>query len=342
MQHILIVDDNLTNLEQINIQLEDEFETSLAKSGSQALKISQKSIPDLILLDIEMPEMDGFDTFAELKANPALSHIPVIFLTASPDVKNELRAIKAGAADFVAKPVERDLLLHSVNTQLALAAAKTSRDELLREFEDKLLSSFADIIEHRYESEPKLSGRAARFVNILGNALLESGAYPEEISEKSVALMTRAAPLHDFGKIGIPDLILLKPSLLNDEEFAFMKTHTVIGETHLKRIFKILPSQDFHGYAIVMARSHHERWDGKGYPDCLKGEDIPLCARLMAVVDVFDALVDSRTYKQPMSAVEAFRTIKAGRGTFFDPLVADCFLSREEQITEALERDQDD
>jgi putative two-component system response regulator len=341
MPHILIVDDNLTNLEQINIQIEDEFEVSLAKSGTQALEICLKANPDLVLLDIEMPGMDGFETLSAIRSNPALSHIPVIFLTATLDTKTELDAIQAGAKDFIIKPVERELLLHCINTQLDLARLSNQRDELVRQFEDKLILAFTELIEHRNEIHLTFSGRVASYMNILGNALLENGSYPKEITKKSVELMTRAAPLHDIGKIGIPDIILLKPSFLNDEEFSLMKTHTTLGETHLRRIFNILPSQDFHDYALIMARSHHERFDGKGYPDGLKGEEIPVCARLMTICDVFDALLDSRTYKQPMNFQDAFRVIVSGRGTFFDPVIADAFLSKEDYLVDATVRDND-
>ncbi|MDR2339725.1 MAG: response regulator [Deltaproteobacteria bacterium] len=341
MTHILIVDDNLTNLEQLNIQLEDEFEVSLAKSGPQALQICRSAKPDLVLLDIEMPGMDGFEALAAIKADPSISHIPVILLTASPETKTELRAIREGASDFLAKPVERELLLHGINTQLLFAESKERRDAMLRDFEDRLIIAFSDIIEHRNEIEPVLAGRASKYVRIIGDTLLGKGAYPEELNHRAVELMTRASPLHDFGKIGIPDVILMKPSLLNDDEFSLMKTHTVMGETHLRRVFRLLPRQDFHDYALVMARSHHERWDGKGYPDGLSKDGIPLCARIMAVADVFDALVDARPYKRTMGIQEAFRTISAERGTVFDPAIADAFLEAEEKVTEATWAGQD-
>jgi putative two-component system response regulator len=337
MHHILIVDDNLTNLEQINIQLEDDYVVSLAKSGEQALEICRRTLPDLVLLDIEMPGMDGFETLAALRADPATRGIPVIFLTASPDPRTELAAIRAGASDFITKPAEGEVLHHRVGAQLALAQSEKRRDLAVQDFEDRLISAFADIIEHRGERKLKLAGKSGRYVGILAGALAREGAFPGELTERAAELMARAAPLHDIGKIGVPDVILLKPSSLKDEEFAVMKTHTVIGEEHLRGVFGALPRQDFHPYALAMARSHHERWDGKGYPDGLKGGEIPLCARIMAVCDVFDALTDTRAYKRPMSAQDALRIVGSGSGTLFDPAAAAAFLREGGAVAEAAE-----
>ncbi|MDR1037830.1 MAG: response regulator [Deltaproteobacteria bacterium] len=338
MKHILIVDDNLTNLEQISIQIEDLYDVSLAKSGAQAVQICSKAAPDLILLDIEMPEMDGFATMAKLRENVSHRSIPVIFLTASHDVKTELKALKAGAADFIGKPVEREILIHRIETHLALVAAMRDVDAQARALEDAIITSFADIIEHRNARSFGGSRRTARIVRALSEELLAADAFPGELTPAAADMMARAAPLHDIGKIGISDFILLKPSLLNDEEFAVMKTHTSVGAQILRRVFQEIPrGAGFQDFAVTMALSHHERWDGKGYPDGLAGDGIPFCARVMAVADVFDALLDSRTYKEPMGFSEATLVIASGRGTVFDPRVVDAFQAAQARLSSETE-----
>ncbi|MDR2461138.1 MAG: response regulator [Deltaproteobacteria bacterium] len=333
MKHILIVDDNLTNLEQISIQIEDDYDISLAKSGSQALVICGKAEPDLILLDIEMPDMDGFATLEKLRQNPSLRSIPVIFLTASNDPKTEVRAIKAGAADFISKPVEREILLHRMETHLALSDANKNVDNKVRKLEDSIITSFSDLIEHRNNAFFGGSRRSAGYVRLLSEELLAMDAFPNLLSSNVVEHLTRAAPFHDVGKIGISDMILLKPTLLNDEEFSVMKNHTTIGAQIVKRVFKDLPATlPYKDYAINMALSHHERWDGKGYPHALKGEEIPIEARIMAVADVFDAMTDNRSYKQPIGPNEAFRVILSGKGTIFDPATILAFEAIKEKM----------
>jgi putative two-component system response regulator len=338
MKHILIVDDNLTNLEQINLQIEDLYDVSLAKSGAQAIQICGKATPDLILLDIEMPEMDGFATLVKLRENLALNSTPVIFLTASHDVKTELKAIHAGAVDFIGKPVERDILIHRIDTHLSLVSALKDIDSKAREIEDSVIASFADIIEHRNASSFGGARRTSRIVNVIASELFRRDACPGSINETSIEMMARAAPLHDVGKIGISEFILLKPSLLNDEEFNVMKTHTVIGAQILQSLFREIPrGAGFQDFAVPMAKSHHERWDGKGYPEGLAGEDIPFCARVMAVADVLDALLDTRAYKKAMGFSEAAQVIASGKGTVFDPKVVEAFHSAEARLAEAVE-----
>ncbi|MDR1041900.1 MAG: response regulator [Deltaproteobacteria bacterium] len=338
MKHILIVDDNLTNLEQISIQIEDLYDVSLAKSGAQAIQICGKATPDLILLDIEMPEMDGFATLAKLREDAANSAVPVIFLTASHDVKTELKAIRAGAADFIGKPVEHDILVHRIETHLALTSAASEVDAKARQLEDAIITSFADIIEHRNANSFGGSRRSSRVVRALAEELLKTDAFPGQLNGQAIDMMVRAAPLHDIGKIGISDLILLKPSLLNDDEFRVMKTHAAIGAQILRKAFKEVPrGAGFQDFAVTMALSHHERWDGKGYPDGLAGEGIPFCARVMAVADVFDALLDTRAYKEPLCFAEAAMVISGGRGTVFDPRVVDAFQAAQSRLSAEAE-----
>ncbi|MDR2354346.1 MAG: response regulator [Deltaproteobacteria bacterium] len=338
MKQILIVDDNLTNLEQISIHIEDIYDISLAKSGAQALQICGRNCPDLILLDIEMPELDGFQTLAKLRENHSLANVPVIFLTASQDIRTEIKALNAGASDFISKPVEREILLHRINTHLSLASSLTKLDNLTKDLEDALIGSFADIIEHRSEAFPGMALRVSKFVKLLGNDLLSHDSFSGLLNANNVDLMARAAPFHDIGKIAINDGILLKPSMLNDEEFVAMKTHTTLGAAILTNLFQRLDrKRGFEDYAITMAHFHHERWDGKGYPQGLVGENIPLSARVMAVADVFDAVIASRSYKKAMSFTEACRIILSGAGTIFDPTVISAFLNVRDEFKKIVE-----
>jgi putative two-component system response regulator len=212
-------------------------------------------------------------------------------------------------------------------------AASKDAEGKARDLEDSVISAFADIIEHRNVSTFGSSRRSAAIVRILSDELIKRGDFPNVLDGRTADLMFRAAPLHDVGKICISDFILLKPSHLSDDEFSIMKTHAALGAEILKKMFVgTRRAEDFHDYAVTMALSHHERWDGKGYPDGLSGEAIPLCARIMAAADVFDALLDSRSYKQPMSFKDAALVITSGKGTAFDPRVVEAFQAAESRL----------
>ena len=334
MDNILVIDDNLMTLQQINAMLENNYEISLAKSGSQALLMCYQIVPNLILLDLEMPVMDGFETLQKIKKNMALRHIPVIILTSTHDNELEVKALKSGAVDFINKPADKEILLHRIEVHLSLAAYNRQLEDKVRMLEDSIIASFSDMIEYRDENTGGHVARTAKYVEILATELLRRGKYTDQLTELTVGMMARAAPLHDVGKIAISDVILLKPSLLNDEEFTIMKTHTTVGGELLRGIFSRVPGQTYHEFAVMIAESHHERWDGKGYPKSLKGEQIPLCARVMSVADVFDALVDVRVYKRPMSHKDACRVILSEKGNMFDPVVVEAFESVQDKFTE--------
>jgi putative two-component system response regulator len=334
MKNILLVDDNLVTLQQINAQLEENYEVSLAKSGSQALLICFQIVPDLILLDLDMPEMDGFETMTMIKKNMALRHIPIIILTATHNSEIEVKALKNGAVDFITKPAEREILLHRIEVHLNLSSYNRQLEDKVRMLEDSIIASFSDMIEYRDESTGGHVIRTSKYINILAKELLKREEFKTELNDFTVDMMTRAAPLHDVGKIAISDVILLKPSLLNDDEFNIMKSHTTVGGEMLRNIFSKVPEQSYHEMAILIAECHHERWDGKGYPKRLKEEDIPLCARIMAIADVFDALVDMRVYKRPMSHQDACRVILSEKNVMFDPRVVDAFEAVRDQFSE--------
>ncbi|MDR1379695.1 MAG: response regulator [Synergistaceae bacterium] len=337
MKQILVVDDNLSNLKQINMQLCDSYKVTLAKSGAQALQICSSEMPDLILLDIQMPEMDGFQTIEKIKENIIMCNIPVIFLTANHDTTTEINALKSGAVDFVTKPIEKSILLHRIKLHLQIAGYSRDLENTVKTLEDGLVMSFSDLIEWRDGNTGGHVVRTSRYVELLGRELQKRGVFADELTDKALEMIVRATPLHDVGKIGVSDVILLKPTMLNDEEFMLMKQHTKIGADILRNMYQRTPTQHYLQYAIMIAESHHERYDGTGYPQGLKGEEIPLCARIMSVADVYDALVDTRIYKKAMTHEDACRIIYASMGMQFDPWVVEAFQSIHEQFNEAAQ-----
>ncbi|MDR1873905.1 MAG: HD domain-containing protein, partial [Synergistaceae bacterium] len=258
---------------------------------------------------------------------PWLEKIPVIFLTGNHDVDVAVRGLTSGARDFITKPVEQNILLHRIELHLRFASWQSHLEGTVREMSDSIAASFAELIECRDENTGGHVVRTSRYVERLGHELLRRGLFSEEISEEGLATIVRAAPLHDIGKIAISDRILLKPDRLNDEEFSAMKRHTVIGAEILENMYARTPTQSYLQYAVMIAASHHERYDGKGYPHGLAGNDIPLCGRIMAVADVYDALVDNRVYRKAMGHMEACRILTDGSGTQFDPALIEVFES---------------
>jgi putative two-component system response regulator len=328
MKKILVVDDNISSLKQIGAFLSGSYDYFLVKSGMEAISTCAREYPDLVLLDIEMPVMDGFETLRILKNDPVLSRIPVIFLTGNQDSATEARGLESGARDFIKKPVEKDLLLHRLKLHLDISAYQTKLEDSVRAVADSLVLSVSELIECRDENTGGHVIRTSRYVEILGRDLMTKGMFHGELSDMALGMMVRAAPLHDIGKIAISDQILLKPSRLNDEEFGVMKSHSAIGAEILERMYERTPSQTYLKYASMIAESHHEKYGGNGYPRGLYGDGIPLCGRIMAVADVYDALVDDRVYRKGMSHAEAFRIIMDGRGVQFDPFVVDSFKER--------------
>jgi putative two-component system response regulator len=325
MKEILVVDDSVVSLRQIAAFLAGSYSYFLVKSGMEAISICARECPDLILLDVEMPEMDGFETIRKLKDNPASSRIPVIFLTGNRDNATEARGLKSGARDFIKKPVEKSILLHRLDLHLNLSSYQKSLEDSVRAMADSLAQSIPELIECRDENTGSHVIRTSKYVEILGCELMARGLFTGELSGNSLDMMVRGAPLHDIGKIAISDRILLKPAQLNDEEFAAMKRHSAIGAEILEDMYVRTPSQTYLRYAAMIAASHHEKYNGRGYPQGLSGDGIPLCGRIMAVADVYDALVDDRVYRKGMSHEEAFRIIMDGRGSQFDPYVIDSF-----------------
>jgi putative two-component system response regulator len=335
MKKILVTDDNIATLKQISALLGDEYSVMLAKSGAMALKICIQEKPDLILLDVDMPEMDGFETLGRLRKNPYLASIPVIFLTGNRDVETEVKALSSGARDFIAKPVEKSILTHRIRLHLFVTEYEGQLENTVKELSDSIAQTFAEVIECRDENTGGHVARTSKYVRMLGTNLIERKLFSDELNPLELDLIVRAAPLHDIGKVAISDTILLKQGRLNDEEFAVMKTHAAVGEEIITGMIAGSSALQYLRYAKMIAGGHHERWDGKGYPAGIAGDAIPLSARIMSVADVYDALIDNRVYRRGMPHVEAKSIILEGSGTNFDPRIVESFAAIEEDLEKA-------
>ncbi|MGM0460831.1 MAG: response regulator [Fibrobacterota bacterium] len=331
MYKILVVDDEPANLNLIQNMLKDQYRLSFATSGKKAIDIAKKVTPDLILLDVMMPEMDGYDTCRRLKASMETAAIPIIFLTALKDTDSEIRGFEAGAVDFLKKPItSRLLVVKRIETHITIYNQQKKFQQALRERTREL----------------NISNKAA--VAMLADAghyndtdtgvhVWRMGAYAAAIARangwsiEDADLLELAASMHDTGKIGISDSIIKKPARLSDQEFDTMKNHAVIGYEilHMKKGHSKLFS-----LAADIAMYHHEKWNGAGYPTGLKGTDIPECARIAAIADVFDALTMKRPYKEAWPVEKAFNLIHKDRGTHFDPHLTDVFFSIQNEILE--------
>jgi len=327
---IFVVDDNDTNLAAAREALRTCYRVMTMPSALKMFAMLEKLTPDLILLDIEMPEMDGFEALRHLKESKA--DIPVVFLTSLVDAQVEARGFQLGVIDFITKPFSAPVLINRIKTHLEI-------DELIRErtsqlqnktaqlqnLQNAIIFGFADLVESRDENTGGHIDRTSTYIQILLDAVVERGIYTDDTAALNRELFISSARLHDVGKIAISDVILNKPGKLTDEEFEIMKTHTTEGERAIEKIASRTDDDEFLNNAKLFAGSHHERWDGTGYPRALSGTEIPLQGRLMAIVDVYDALVSARPYKKPFQPDEAVRIIMDSAGTHFDPQIADVF-----------------
>lgn len=339
---ILLIDDVAENLDILTELLSPQHRILAATSGLEALRVANgPAKPDLILLDIMMPEMDGFAVLAALRDKPATSDIPVIFLTALTDSGDEERGLLLGAADYIAKPISPAVALARVRAQLD---AKLARDwmknqnaaleaEVARRMTENNLTQKVSIraLAHLAEVRDPETGnhilRTQEYVRRMAMGLRHHPRFEATLSDHYIDLLARSAPLHDIGKVGIPDHILLKPGKLTSEEWVVMRTHAKLGSDAIEKAeLDIETPLPFLSAAKEIAHWHHEKWDGSGYPDGLAGDAIPISARLMAMADVFDALISVRVYKPAMSPAEAREIITDGRGKHFDPDVTDAFL----------------
>lgn len=338
---ILVVDDTPDNITLLCSLLGEQYRNKVATNGVKALKIARADPkPDLILLDIMMPDMDGYEVCRQLKADSETEHIPIIFLTAKTQEGDETKGFELGAVDYITKPITPPILMARVHTHLALQDARKfleRQNEILEEqimqrtrqlaaLQDAIIIAMASLAETRDNDTGHHIRRTQHYVRELALCLREQPKFSRRIDDKFVSTIYKTAPLHDIGKVGVPDRILLKPGRLTPEEFEEMKKHTTYGRDAIIAAEKSMDApEDFLLTARDIAYCHHEKWDGTGYPQGLSSEDIPLSARLMAIADVYDALITKRIYKDAMPHEEAVKVIEAGRSTHFDPDVADAF-----------------
>ena len=340
---ILIVDDSPENLAVLNELLQPIYRVRIATSGENALRLAVTTPkPDLILLDVMMPGMDGYEVFTHLSADPCTRDIPVIFVTAMDSTEAEMRGLEAGAMDYITKPIVPLIVLARVRTQLELKKARdwlcNQNDfleaEVARRMGENLLIQDVSILAlaHLAETRDPETGNHLRrtqgYVLALAEQLRNNPRFSALLTTANIELLAKSAPLHDIGKVGIPDSILLKPGKLTAEEWQIMKTHASLGSKAIEQAeSEITTPVEFLVLAKEIAHWHHERWDGSGYPDGLVGDAIPVSARLMALADVFDALINRRVYKEAFSFADAKDIIAAERGRQFDPDVVEAFLA---------------
>jgi putative two-component system response regulator len=351
---ILVVDDAPENIAHISSILKDHYKVKVANGGRRALTVLETSPqPDLILLDVMMPDLDGYAVCQQLKELDSVRDVPIIFLTALTDQQDEKHGLELGAVDYITKPLNPAIMLARVHTHLQLKAATDAlkdqnhyleeevvrRTAEIRAIQDVTISMLASLAETRDNETGCHIRRTQSYLRAVAHELQSRPSLGAQLSDPVIELMVKSAPLHDIGKVGIPDSILLKPGRLTAEEFEIMKTHTTLGRDAIAKAEQELGFPvPFLQFAKEIAYSHQEKWDGSGYPEGLAGEDIPLSGRLMAIADVYDALISRRVYKEPMSHEEAIDIISQGRDKHFDPDVTDAFLSVAEQCREIAAR----
>ncbi len=346
---ILVVDDAPESIEPIVDCLQRaDFRTRIATSGNRALQLaSSKPVPDLILLDVSMPDMDGYEVCSQLMNDPVTANIPVIFLTIRNEEMDEQLGFDAGAVDYITKPISPPIVLARVATHLQLkASADFLRDKAafleqevvkrtreLQAIQDVTILAMASLAETRDNETGNHIRRTQHYVRALAAHLQHHPRFAATLNGTYIDTLFKSAPLHDIGKVGIPDRILLKPGRFTPDEFEIMKTHTTLGRDAIAHAEKQLGMEvDFLACAKEIAFSHQEKWDGNGYPQGLAGEDIPLSARLMALADVYDALISRRVYKPAMPHAQAREIILAGSGSHFDPDMVQAFLALESEF----------
>lgn len=339
---VLVVDDTPDNLSLMSGLLKDRYRVKVANNGEKAIKIVQgDSPPDLILLDIMMPGLSGYEVCQILKADPATRHIPIIFLTAMTATEDEKKGLEMGAADFITKPVNPPIVLARVATHLQIKAAAdflkdqnayldaevTRRGRELAAIQDVTILAMASLAETRDNDTGNHIRRTQNYIKVLAEHLRNHDRFKFFLSDRTIDMLYKSAPLHDIGKVGIPDRILLKPGRFEPHEMEIMKTHCKLGRDAIQHAEDQLGLEvEFLKYAKEIAYGHQEKWDGSGYPEGLAGDAIPISARLMAVADVYDALISRRVYKEGMPHEKAVRIITEGRGSHFDPDIADAFI----------------
>ncbi|SDH67382.1 response regulator [Pseudomonas panipatensis] len=338
---ILVVDDQPDNLMLMSELLMGHYQVRVASSGAKALRLAQSEPPpDLVLLDVMMPDMDGYEVCRQLKQDPRTHDIPVIFLTGLVNPKDEQHGLDLGAVDYITKPISPPVTLARIRAQLNLKAnADFLRDKneylalevhrrtrQLQAVQDATLEAMATLCDLRDNPHSQHLLRIELYMRLLAGALAQRQGAGGELSVESIELLARSAQLHDIGKVAVPDRVLLNPGQLDEADSLLMQSHTKVGRDALAAAEQRLGAPaEFLRYAKEIAYSHHERWDGSGYPEGLRGEQIPLSARLLALIDSYDELTSQHPYHSPLAPAEAALRILAGSGSYFDPQVAEAF-----------------
>jgi len=336
---VILVDDNPANLRIGKNVLAEKYTVATCPSAEKMFGLLENNNPAMILLDVDMPEMNGYDAIKILKSKPETKDIPVIFLTARTESDDELAGLSLGAIDYITKPFQPPLLLKRIEVHILVEDQRKElkyfnenlqkmveeKTQSVIELQNALLKTMAELVECRDDTTGGHIERTQRGIKILLDEIEKSGLYREETKGWDVNLLLQSCQLHDVGKISINDNILKKQGKLTEEEFNDMKKHASFGEQIIEKIETLAKESDFLDYAKIFAASHHERWDGSGYPRGLKGSKIPLLGRIMAIADVYDALVSERPYKEAFSHEEAVRIITEGSGTQFDPSLVEVF-----------------
>ncbi|MEZ8030285.1 two-component system response regulator [Enterovibrio norvegicus] len=349
---VLVVDDTPENLVFVSEMLRDKYEVKAATNGQTALAIVEKFSIDLILLDVVMPGMDGYEVCRQIKAKKSAHDIPVIFLTSKSKTEDQEYGFSVGAADYIMKPMSPPITMARIKIHLEnkasqdflhnqnefLEAEVQRRLKELSVIQDVTINALASLAETRDQETGNHIVRTQYYVKILADQLYLRGKFTDIVTPEYITMVFKTAPLHDIGKVGIPDAILLKPGKLTADEFEIMKSHAKLGFDAIMKAEKEVDAEyPFLKAAKEIALGHHEKWDGSGYPQGLVGEDIPLSARLMAVADVFDALVSKRVYKSAMSHDEAFEIIREGKGSHFDPMLVDLMFEMKNDFIKIAE-----
>ena len=331
---VIVVDDSNTNLLVAKDALSDDYKVITLSSAAKMMALLKKVKPDLILLDIEMPEMDGIEALKHLKADPNNKDIPVIFVTAMSDSNIEALGFKLGVVDFLTKPFSRHVLLRRIKSHLDIDELIKNQVAQLERLQIGTIYVMANMIESRDKKTGGHIQRTSTYIRILVEAMMERGLYADDLPEQDIDSLVNSAKLHDVGKITIADSILNKPGKLTNEEFEIIKTHAENGEKIIDDIINITGDMLFLQNAKLFAGYHHEWWNGTGYPYKLSGVEIPFQSRVMAIVDVYDALVSDRPYKTPFSHKIAVDTILKNSGTQFDPEIVKIFFEVEKHFEE--------
>lgn len=339
---MLIVDDTPESVWMLAGALKNFCTIQVASSGEAALETLERNpLPDIVLLDVQMPGINGFEVCRRIKASPRTDSIPIIFVTSTIDPMDESRGLRLGASDYIHKPFSPDIVRVRVMNTVEIKRYKDNlhtlvqrKTRILRKTQLSTILALADVAEWRDPDTGEHIKRTQSYVECIARTLAKHPKYVSELTPQTIELMCMCAPLHDVGKVSIPDSILLKPGKLDILEFCQMQKHSECGAEILQKALNRVGHDPFLELAYEVARWHHECWDGTGYPDGLQGEAIPIAARIMSVADVYDAVISKRPYKKAFSHEKTVEIILTERGKRFDPMVVDAFMECEEELRE--------